>query len=82
MGRDSHDWQSASNGFTGAGTGMPADRIMSVTWNGRHSGAAELPFLITAPSQIHFGWDPTFGSKHTFAGRIAVLELPEVAPND
>src|SRR5262249_17524881 len=59
-----------------------ADRIMSVIWNGTVVLRHELPFLITAPSQVHLGWDPTFGSKYTFEGRIAVLEPPEVTPND
>jgi hypothetical protein len=60
----------------------PADRIMSVTWNGTVVLRHELPFFITAPSQIHLGWDPTFGSKHTFAGRIAMMQPPEVVPNN
>jgi hypothetical protein len=60
----------------------PADRIMSVTWNGRVVLRHELPFLITAPSQVHLGWDPTFGSKHTFAGRVAMLQPPEVTSSD
>ncbi|MGP0075269.1 MAG: hypothetical protein ACLPWF_25435 [Bryobacteraceae bacterium] len=52
----------------------PADRIMTVTWNGRVVLRQRLRFLITAPSQIHFGWDPTWGNKTTFPRKIVVYQ--------
>ena len=33
-----------------------------------------LRFLITAPSQIHFGWDPTWGNKITFPRKMVVFQ--------
>jgi Ca2+/Na+ antiporter len=52
----------------------PEDRIMTVSWNGKAVLRQRLRFLITAPSQINFGWDPTFGNKITFPRRIAVFK--------
>jgi hypothetical protein len=52
----------------------PADRSMTVTWNSRVVLRQHLRFLITAPSQIHFGWDPTWGNKTTFPRGIVVYQ--------
>jgi hypothetical protein len=52
----------------------PGDRMMTVTWNGRAVLRQRLRFLITSPSQIHFGWDPTWGNKTTFPRRIVVYQ--------
>jgi hypothetical protein len=52
----------------------PADRIMTVTWNGSVVLRQRIRFLITSPSQIHFGWDPTWGNKTTFPRRIAIYQ--------
>jgi hypothetical protein len=43
-----------------------------VSWNGHVVLQHRLRFLITAPSQIHFGWDPTLGNQHEFPRRIVV----------
>ncbi len=53
----------------------PQDRIMTVTWNGNVALRHHLRFLVTAPSQIHLGWDPTLGNKTRFPGRI----VPDIA---
>jgi hypothetical protein len=59
----------------------PEDRAMAVTWNGQVVLRHPLRFLVTARSQIHFGWDPTFGSRDTFSGQVwsAPPQLFEVA---
>ncbi len=48
----------------------PQDRTMTVTWNGKAALRHHLRFLVTAPSQIRLGWDPTLGNKTKFPGRI------------
>jgi len=53
----------------------PQDRTMTVTWNGNVALRHQLRFLVTAPSQIRLGWDPTLGNKSKFPGRI----LPEAS---
>lgn len=52
----------------------PEDRMMAVSWNGNVLLRQRLRFLITAPSQIHFGWDPTWGNKVMFPRRIVVFQ--------
>lgn len=53
----------------------PQDRIMTVSWNGNVVLRQPLGVLIAAPSQIHFGADPsTWGSKSTFPRRIFVFQ--------
>ena len=52
----------------------PEDRTMTVSWNGNVVLRQRLLFLITAPSQIHFGWDPTWGNRATFPRRIIVFQ--------
>jgi hypothetical protein len=52
----------------------PEDRTMTVSWNGKAVLRQRLRFLITAPSQVNFGWDPTFGNKITFPRRMAVFK--------
>jgi hypothetical protein len=52
----------------------PADRTMTLSWNGKTVLAQRLRFLVTSPSQIHFGADPTLGNHVRFPGRIAVFE--------
>jgi hypothetical protein len=52
----------------------PEDRSMTVRWNGNVVLRHRLRFLITAPSQIHFGWDPTWGNKTTFPRRMVVFQ--------
>ena len=52
----------------------PEDRTMTVSWNGNVVLRHRLRFLITAPSQIHFGWDPTWGNKILFPRKIVVYE--------
>ncbi|MGA2882486.1 MAG: hypothetical protein ABSG13_26320 [Bryobacteraceae bacterium] len=52
----------------------PEDRTMTVSWNGKVVLRHRLRFLITAPSQIHFGWDPTWGNKTMFPRKIVVFE--------
>lgn len=52
----------------------PANRTMTISWNGNVVLRHRLRFLITSPSQIHFGWDPTWGNKITFPRRIVVFE--------
>jgi len=63
----------------------PQDRIMTVAWNGNVVLRQPLGVLITAPSQIHFGSDPsTWGSKSTFPRRIFVFQqsiLPGQSPS-
>ena len=54
----------------------PADRIMTISWNGKVVLRHPLRFLITSPSQILFGWDPTWGNKHKFPWRIVPSEPP------
>jgi hypothetical protein len=54
-------------GWYTAGLDFTADnRIMSVTWNHQVVLQHHLRFLVTAPSQIHFGWDSTFGYTKPF----------------
>ncbi|MGB6942757.1 MAG: hypothetical protein WBE37_10205 [Bryobacteraceae bacterium] len=50
----------------------PEDRTMALSWNGNVVLRHRLRFLITAPSQIHFGWDPTWGNKIMFPRKIVV----------
>ena len=59
----------------------PEDRVMTVTWNGQVVLRHPLRFLVTARSQIHFGWDPTLGNQDTFSGQVysAPPHLFEVA---
>jgi hypothetical protein len=52
----------------------PEDRTMTVRWNGKVVLRQRLRFLITAPSQINFGWDPTWGNKVTFPRRMVVFK--------
>jgi hypothetical protein len=52
----------------------PQDRTMTVSWNGKVVLRHRLRFLITAPSQIHFGWDPTWGNQVTFPRQIMVFQ--------
>lgn len=52
----------------------PDDRIMTVSWNGDVVLRQRLRFLVTAPSQIHFGWDPTWGIRVVYPRKIAVYE--------
>jgi hypothetical protein len=52
----------------------PADRTMIVSWNGAVVLRHRLRFLVAAPSQIYFGWDPTWSNKITYPGKIAVFE--------
>jgi hypothetical protein len=59
----------------------PEDRTMTVSWNGQAVLRQRLRFLITAPSQIHFGQDPTWGNKITFPRRIAVFEQKLSSPS-
>jgi hypothetical protein len=73
----SPDWQTVDvdyiPGLNRAGLEFdPQDRSMSVSWNGHVVLQHRLRFLITAPSQIHFGWDPTLGNQHEFPRRIVV----------
>jgi hypothetical protein len=58
----------------------PDDRTMTVSWNGNVVLRQRLRFLITAPSQIHFGWDPTRGNKSTFPRRLVVYESALAEP--
>jgi hypothetical protein len=48
----------------------PDTKVMTVAWNGRIVLEHPLRFLVTAPSQIYFGEDPTLGNRVTFSGRI------------
>jgi MFS family permease len=57
----------------------PQNRIMTVSWNGQVVLQHRLRFLVTAPSQIYLGWDPTLGNKLTFPRRMAMLQQ-EVLP--
>jgi hypothetical protein len=52
----------------------PEDHTMTVSWNGKVVLRQRLRFLITAPSQINFGWDPTWGNKITFPRRMVVFK--------
>jgi hypothetical protein len=54
----------------------PADRIMTVSWNGNVVLRHHLRFLVTAPSQIRFGWDPTWGNSTMFPWQIVVAQPP------
>jgi hypothetical protein len=54
----------------------PQDRIMSVTWNGKVVLRHPLRFLITSPSQILFGWDPTWGNTSIFPWQIVPGQPP------
>lgn len=49
---------------------IPDQRIMSVSWNEQTVLQHPLRFLVTAPSQVRFGWDPTLGNQDVFDGRI------------
>jgi len=51
----------------------PADRSMEVTWNGNVVLCQSLRFLVTTPSQLHYGWDPSLGNETRFEGRITPL---------
>ena len=61
----------------------PGDGTMTVSWNGNAVLRQRLRFLITARSQIHFGWDPTWGNKTMFPRRIVVFQerLSPPGPN-
>jgi hypothetical protein len=48
----------------------PNDNFVTVTWNRNTVFHYALRFLVTAPSQVHLGWDPSMGNQHTFQGRI------------
>jgi hypothetical protein len=77
----SPDWQSVdvaySPGLNLAGLDFtPRDRTMTVSWNGAVVLRHRLRFLVTAPSQIHFGWDPTLGDKTMFPSRIVLSQPP------
>jgi hypothetical protein len=54
----------------------PEDRIMTVTWNGKVVLRHPLRFLITSPSQILFGWDPTWGNNTIFPWPIVPGQPP------
>jgi hypothetical protein len=54
----------------------PQDRIMAVTWNGKVVLRHPLRFLITSPSQILFGWDPTWGNTTIFPWPIVPGQPP------
>ena len=59
----------------------PEDRTMTVSWNGTVVLRHRLRFLITAPSQIHFGWDPTWGNEIMFPRKIVVYQQQLSLPN-
>ncbi len=59
----------------------PEDRTVTVRWNGTVVLRQRLRFLITAPSQIHFGWDPTWGNKIVFPRKIVVYQQQLSLPN-
>lgn len=64
-----------ARGFNLVGlTFTPEDRTMTVSWNGKVVLRHRLRFLITASSQIHFGWDPTWGNKTTFPRQVMVFQ--------
>lgn len=48
----------------------PEKLLMIVSWNGNIVLRHGLRYLVTAPSQIHFGSDPSLGNKNAFDGRI------------
>jgi len=54
----------------------PRDRTMTVTFNGNVVLRHRLRFLVTAPSQVRFGWDQTWGSNATFLWRIVPSRPP------
>ena len=54
----------------------PRDRIMTVSWNGQVVLRHSLRFLITSPSQILFGWDPTWGNTNVFPWPIVQSQPP------
>jgi len=58
----------------------PEDRTVTISWNGNVVLRQPLRFLITAPSQIHFGWDPTLDNKATFPRRIVVYQQDLASP--
>jgi hypothetical protein len=60
----STDWNHLELNFT------PEKLLMIVTWNGNIVLSHGLRYLVTAPSQIHFGSDPSLGNKGAFEGRI------------
>jgi hypothetical protein len=49
---------------------LPRSRLMMVRWNDRIVLEHELPFLVTAPSQLKFGEDSLFGRRSRFSGHI------------
>ncbi len=63
-------WNRAELDFT------PQNRIMTVTWNGKVVLRHPLRFLITSPSQILFGWDPTWGNNTIFPWPIVPGQPP------
>jgi len=80
------DWQwvdlSYTPGMNRVGLNFtPADRIMTITWNDTVVMRHPLRFLITSPSQIIFGWDPTWGNKDRFPWRIDVSQV-NLSPSD
>jgi hypothetical protein len=77
----SPDWHTVdvaySRGLNLAGIEYtPEDRTMTVTWNGNVVLRHHLRFLVTAPSQIYLGWDPTLGNKTTFPRWIVQSKVP------
>lgn len=59
----------------------PRDRIMAITWNGKVVLRHPLRFLITSPSQILFGWDPTWGNTNVFPWQIDVSQVKMSLPD-
>ena len=55
-------------------------RIMTVTWNGTVVMRHPLRFLVMAPSQIHYGWDPSPEIENPFEGTILAFP-PVIAAN-
>lgn len=51
-------------------TYTPADNMMTIRWNRATVIEQRLRFLVTAPSQVYFGWDPSVGDRSRFTGRI------------
>ena len=51
-------------------TYTPADNMMTVRWNHATVLQQRLRFLVTAPSQVHFGWDASVGNPTRFTGRF------------
>ena len=56
----------------------PDDQIMRVRWDGRVVLEQHLSSLVTAPSQVRVGWDPTFGDQTVFNRRVIVFGKPRL----